>query len=180
MYFFGILFILQLLLLFMCHSSWDIRKAAYGCTKRILFSAPKLFEILVVEYSENLTVVGEKVLAKSRYKFYECVYSLLLHSIIYMGRVLLTIDFNYVICSDTENSLDTQVAFVPSVEVLVKALMVISSGVFAAAPSSCIRLLFCSHHPCLVGTAKKDAVWKVSQLGLCRIVDLLCCYLVHF
>nr|XP_043618177.1 protein ILITYHIA [Erigeron canadensis] len=122
--------LMQLILTFLCHSSWDIRKAAYGCTKRILSAAPKLFEVLLAEYSEYLTVVGEKVLAKS---------------------------------SETENSSDTQVAFVPSVEVLVKALMVISSGVLAATPVSCIQLLFCSHHPCLVGTAKKDAVWKRLQ-----------------
>lgn len=122
--------LMQLLLTFLCHSSWDIRKAAYGCTKKILSVAPKLFEILLVEYSDYLTVVGEKVLAKM---------------------------------NETENSLDAQVAFVPSVEVLVKALMVISSGVMTAAPSSCIRLIFCSHHPCLVGTAKKDAVWKRLQ-----------------
>ncbi|PWA68142.1 ILITYHIA [Artemisia annua] len=122
--------LMQLLLTFLCHSSWDIRKAAYGCTKRILSASPKLFEILLVEYSDYLTVVGEKVLAKS---------------------------------SETETSLDTQVAYLPSVEVLVKALLVISSGVVAAAPSSCIRLIFCSHHPCLVGTARKDAVWKRLQ-----------------
>ncbi|KAI7734032.1 hypothetical protein M8C21_026549, partial [Ambrosia artemisiifolia] len=111
-------------------SFWDIRKAAYSCTKKILSAAPRLFEILLIEYSEYLTVVGEKVLAKS---------------------------------SETENSLDTPGAFVPSVEVLVKALLVISFGVLAAGPSSCIRLIFCSHHPCLVGTAKKDAVWKRLQ-----------------
>ncbi|XP_071733980.1 protein ILITYHIA [Rutidosis leptorrhynchoides] len=121
--------LMQLILVFLCHSSWDIRKAAYDCTKKILSSAPKLFEILLVEYSENLTVVAEKVLKSGV----------------------------------TENSMDTQVAYVPSVEVLVKALMVISSGVLAAAPSSCVRLLLCTHHPCLVGTAKKDAVWKRLQ-----------------
>ncbi|KAJ9546026.1 hypothetical protein OSB04_025733 [Centaurea solstitialis] len=122
--------LMQLILTFLCHSSWDIRKAAYGCTKRILSANPKLFETLLVEYSTYLNVVGEKVLAK---------------------------------LSDSENSSDAQGAFVPSVEVLVKALMVISSGILAAAPSSCIRLIFISHHPCLVGTAKNDAVWKRMQ-----------------
>ncbi|KVI07286.1 Armadillo-like helical [Cynara cardunculus var. scolymus] len=122
--------LMQLILTFLCHSSWDIRKAAYGCTKKILSAAPKLFETLLIEYSDHLNVVGEKVLAK---------------------------------LSDTETSSDAQIAFVPSVEVLVKALMVISSGILAAAPSSCIRLIFISHHPCLVGTAKNDAVWKRLQ-----------------
>ncbi|KAD4888101.1 hypothetical protein E3N88_20174 [Mikania micrantha] len=122
--------LMQLILTFLCHSSWDIRKAAYSCTKKILAAAPRLFEILLMEYSEYLTVVGGKVIAKS---------------------------------SETENSSDTPVVFVPSVEVLVKALLVISSGVLAAAPSSCIHLIFCSHHPCLVGTTKKDTVWKRLQ-----------------
>ncbi|KAL4557543.1 hypothetical protein LXL04_035724 [Taraxacum kok-saghyz] len=122
--------LMQLIITFLCHSSWDIRKAAYGCTKKILSAAPKLFDTLLIEYSDYLTVVGEKVIAK---------------------------------LSDTENSVDAQVGFVPSVEVLVKGLMVISSGVMSSAPSSCIRLIFCSHHPCLVGTAKKDAVWKRMQ-----------------
>ncbi|MFS7937446.1 putative armadillo-like helical, translational activator Gcn1, TOG domain-containing protein [Helianthus anomalus] len=122
--------LMQLIIVFLCHSNWNIRKAAYSCTKKVLSAAPRLFEILLIEYSEYLTVVGEKVLAKS---------------------------------SEMENSPDSSGAFVPSVEVLVKALLVISSGVLAAAPSSCIRLIFCSHHPCLVGTAKKDTVWKRLQ-----------------
>lgn len=65
-------------------------------------------------------------------------------------------------CSDTENSLDPQVPFLPSVEVLVKALVLISSTALAAAPSTSMRIIFCSHHPCVVGTAKRDTVWRVS------------------
>lgn len=157
---------MQLLLTFLCHSSWDIRKAAYGCTKRILSASPKLFEILLVEYSDYLTVVGEKVLAKSRYNFYDSNNS---HCQFLLEPIFCWRSDDHVIiwtmyCSETESSLDAQVAYLPSVEVLVKALLVISSGVVAAAPSSCIRLIFCSHHPCLVGTARKDAVWKVSYL----------------
>ncbi|KAL4637780.1 hypothetical protein ACB092_03G100700 [Castanea dentata] len=62
--------------------------------------------------------------------------------------------------SDTEISVDPQVPFLPSVEVLVKALVLISSAAVAADPSSSVRVLFCSHHPCVVGTAKRDAVWR--------------------
>lgn len=69
--------------------------------------------------------------------------------------------------SETDNSLDTQVPFLPLVEVSVKALLVISSVALPAAPSAATRVLFCAHHPYLVGTAKRDAVWKVNlSLGL--------------
>ncbi|XP_065852916.1 protein ILITYHIA [Euphorbia lathyris] len=73
--------------------------------------------------------------------------------------------------SDTDNPLDNQVPYLPSVEVLVKALIVISSATSAASPILSAQILFCSHHPCLVGTGKKDAVWKrvrkcLQKLGL--------------
>lgn len=70
---------------------------------------------------------------------------------------------NFNVCSDMENSLDPQVPFLPSVEVLVKALVLISSTALAAAPSSSMRIIFCSHHPCVVGTAKRDTVWRVND-----------------
>ncbi|GMP21854.1 hypothetical protein CsSME_00000112 [Camellia sinensis var. sinensis] len=62
-----------------------------------------------------------------------------------------------------KSTLDAQIPFLPSVEVLVKALIVISSAVLAATPSACVQLLFCSHHPFLVGTAKRNAVWRRLQ-----------------
>ncbi|KAI9185460.1 hypothetical protein LWI28_007508 [Acer negundo] len=79
--------------------------------------------------------------------------------------------------SDTDNSLDTQVPFLPSIEVLVKALLVISSVVLAAAPSVSARVIFCSHHPCIVGTAKGDAVWRrlhkcLRTLGF-NVIDIV-------
>lgn len=55
-----------------------------------------------------------------------------------------------------------QAPLVPSVEVLVKALIVISLAAAAGSPSTWIdRAIFCSHHPSIVGTGKRDAVWKV-------------------
>lgn len=48
-----------------------------------------------------------------------------------------------------------QVLFLPSVEVMVKALVVIASVVSASAPDACVQLLLCSHHPCIIGTGKK-------------------------
>ncbi|KAI3459061.1 hypothetical protein Pfo_015724 [Paulownia fortunei] len=62
--------------------------------------------------------------------------------------------------SDTENVIDSQVPFLPPVEVLVKALVVIASAVSASTPNACMQLLVCSHHPYIVGTGKKDAVWR--------------------
>ncbi|KAM2313938.1 hypothetical protein ACFX1S_027028 [Malus domestica] len=66
---------------------------------------------------------------------------------------------------ETDNSLDTQVPFLPLVEVSVNALLVISSVALPAAPSAATRVLFCAHHPYLVGTAKRDAVWKFLVEG---------------
>jgi hypothetical protein len=68
----------------------------------------------------------------------------------------------FFVFSDTENSLDPQVPFLPSVEVLVKAFILISSVALAAGPSSFVRVVFCSHHPCIVGTGKRDAIWRVN------------------
>ncbi|KAA8538955.1 hypothetical protein F0562_025647 [Nyssa sinensis] len=122
--------LLQFTLYLLCHPSWDIRRVAYDSTKKIIAATPQLSEALLLEFSNYLSVVGEKIL--------------------------------FLKTSD-EISLDAQVPSLPSVEVLVKALLVISSSVLAAAPSGCMRLIFCSHHPCLVGTAKRDAVWRRLQ-----------------
>lgn len=80
------------------------------------------------------------------------------------------------VCSDTENSLDAQVPFLPSVEVLVKALIVISSEALAAVPSAIMQIIFCSHHPCIVGTGKRNAVWRVYIFFI--ILDYLVLYIL--
>ncbi|KAK9292309.1 hypothetical protein L1049_020274 [Liquidambar formosana] len=123
--------LLQLVLYLICHPNWDIRKVAFNATKKIINAAPQLSEALLLEFTNFLSLVGEKI------------------------HLLNT--------SDTENTLDPQVPFLPSVELLVKALVVISSAALAADPSACIQVLFCSHHPCIVGTAKRDAVWRRVQ-----------------
>lgn len=69
--------------------------------------------------------------------------------------------------SEAESVSDSQLPFLPSVEVLVKALVVLASAVSASAPDYCVQLLLCSHHPSIVGTGKRDVVWKVSFLILC-------------
>ncbi|POO02948.1 Proteasome component Ecm29/Translational activator Gcn [Trema orientale] len=62
--------------------------------------------------------------------------------------------------SDTDNSLDAQVPFLPSIEVSVKAVIVISSTALAVDPTSSMQVMICAHHPYVVGTAKRDAVWR--------------------
>ncbi|KAK4487622.1 hypothetical protein RD792_005728, partial [Penstemon davidsonii] len=119
---------LQFILFLLCHPNWDIRKAAYGTTRKILAASPLLAKAILFEFSNYLTVVGEKA-------------------------TLLRL-------SDTENLVDSQVPVLPTVEVLVKALVVIASAVSSSAPDACLQLLSCAHHPYLVGTGKKDAVWK--------------------
>ncbi|CAN6579161.1 unnamed protein product [Malus baccata var. baccata] len=54
-----------------------------------------------------------------------------------------------------DNSLDTQVPFLPLVEVSVKALLVISSVALPTAPSAATRVLFCAHHPYLGWNCKE-------------------------
>ncbi|XAR48876.1 hypothetical protein NMG60_11031843 [Bertholletia excelsa] len=120
--------LLQFIFYLLCHPSWDIRRAAYDSTKKIIGAAPQLSECILLEFSNYLSVIGEKVLQLKS--------------------------------SDAESTLDTQASFIPSPEVLVKALIVISTAVLAATPNSCVQLILCSHHPCLVGTAKRNAVWK--------------------
>ncbi|GAV70348.1 DUF3554 domain-containing protein, partial [Cephalotus follicularis] len=112
----------------MCHPSWDVRKMTFDATRKIISAAPQLSGDLLLEFSNFLSVVGERVLFSKT--------------------------------SDADNSLDNQVPFLPSVEVLVKSLAVISSAALAKSSSVSARLLLCSHHPCLVGNVKRDAVWK--------------------
>ncbi|XP_050224461.1 protein ILITYHIA [Mercurialis annua] len=136
---FPVKLLLQLVVFLLCHPSWDIRKMAHNAARKIVCSVPQLSEALVTEFTNFLSVVGDRVaLLKSR---------------------------------DTDSSIDTQIPFIPSVEVLVKALVVISSATCANSPSISMQILLCSHHPCVVGTAKKDAVWKrvrkcLQTLGL--------------
>lgn len=58
--------------------------------------------------------------------------------------------------------------FLPSIEVSVKALVVISSAALAVDPSVSMQVLLCAHHPYIVGSAKRDAVWKVNNFSTDR------------
>ncbi|GFQ06493.1 hypothetical protein PHJA_002793300 [Phtheirospermum japonicum] len=66
--------------------------------------------------------------------------------------------------SDTKSVTDSQVPFLPPVEVLVKALVDIASALSASAPNAAfVLLLCCSHHPHIIGTRKKNYVWRRVQ-----------------
>ncbi|XP_057795440.1 protein ILITYHIA-like [Salvia miltiorrhiza] len=121
---------LQLILFLLCHPNWEIRKAAYGTSRKILGASHLLAEAILLEFLNYLSVVGEKTIILKM--------------------------------SDAENVTDSQVHFLPSVEVLVKALVVIAPVVSARGPYACVQLLLCLHHPCIIGTGKKNAVWRVS------------------
>uniref|UniRef100_A0A6N2KG60 TOG domain-containing protein n=1 Tax=Salix viminalis TaxID=40686 RepID=A0A6N2KG60_SALVM len=111
---FSVKLLFQLMVFLLCHPSWDVRRMSYGATRKIITAIPLLSELLLLEFTNFLSVVGERL-------------SLL----------------------GPDNSLDAQAAFVPSVEVLVKALTVISCATLAASPSVSAHVIFCSHHPCM-------------------------------
>ncbi|XP_056168131.1 protein ILITYHIA isoform X1 [Syzygium oleosum] len=76
--------------------------------------------------------------------------------------------------SDTENTLDTHLPNVPAVEVLVKAFIMVSSATLAAAPSVCVQVILCAHHPYIIGSGKRDTVWKRLQKCLKTLgVDII-------
>lgn len=70
--------------------------------------------------------------------------------------------------SDSENSVDPQMPFLPSTEVLVKGLLLIAPAAIASSPTMSSQLLFCSHHPCVIGTGCSNSVWKRLQRNLKR------------
>ncbi|XP_027348848.1 protein ILITYHIA isoform X2 [Abrus precatorius] len=149
---FSIRLMLQLMIFFICHPSWDIRRMAYNVARKVISSAPQLSEDLFLEFSKYLTLIGEKLLALK--------------------------------ISDTDISLDPQVPFIPSVEVLVKALLIMSPAALKHAPDSFVRILLCSHHPSIVGSAKRDAAWK--RLSKCLqthgfdVIDIISANVVNF
>lgn len=79
--------------------------------------------------------------------------------------------------SGTESTPDVNIPTLPSVEILVKALLAITSAVSPASSSVCGQLLCCSHHPFLVGTSRRDTVWrrlqKCLQLRGLDVIDLV-------
>ncbi|XP_038891106.1 protein ILITYHIA [Benincasa hispida] len=62
--------------------------------------------------------------------------------------------------SDIEYSLDSQIPHLLSTEVLVKSLFVISRAATTTTSRDSFLIMLCSHHPSLVGTVKRDNIWK--------------------
>uniref|UniRef100_A0A0D9VYB3 TOG domain-containing protein n=1 Tax=Leersia perrieri TaxID=77586 RepID=A0A0D9VYB3_9ORYZ len=68
--------------------------------------------------------------------------------------------------SDTDNTADSQLPFIPSTEVLVKCLLLVAPYAVHHSPRSYSRLLLCSHHPCISSSDRPAGVWKRLQRRL--------------
>lgn len=63
--------------------------------------------------------------------------------------------------SDSENFGESQLPFVPSVELLVKGLFLLAVPALAVGSAeTCTKLIFCAHHPCLSLSGHQNSVWK--------------------
>ncbi|CAL4935623.1 unnamed protein product [Urochloa decumbens] len=67
---------------------------------------------------------------------------------------------------DVDSSLDSQLPFIPSTEILVKCLLLIAPYAVVHSPRSYSRLILCSHHPCLSSSASPDGAYKRLQRRL--------------
>lgn len=66
-FYYLILHFLQFVLFTLFHPNWNIRKVAYGSSKKILAAVPQLSEVILLEFSKYLCVVSEKAfLMKAR------------------------------------------------------------------------------------------------------------------
>lgn len=54
---------MQLMIFFICHLRWDIRRKAYDVARKIITSSPQLSGDLFLEFSKYLSLVGDKILA---------------------------------------------------------------------------------------------------------------------
>ncbi|XP_078182456.1 putative protein kinase regulator ILITHYIA isoform X2 [Carex rostrata] len=68
--------------------------------------------------------------------------------------------------SESENSGDPQLLFIPSTEVLVRCLLLIAPYAVAASKSSYSCVMLCSHHPCITSLSHPKGVWKRLQRTL--------------
>ncbi|KAL3636484.1 eIF-2-alpha kinase activator GCN1 [Castilleja foliolosa] len=64
---------------------------------------------------------------------------------------------------DTGSVIDSQVPFLPPIEVLVKTLIVIASSLSASTPNAFVQLQFCSHHLHIIGTGKRITLVGLSS-----------------
>ncbi|KAJ8498675.1 hypothetical protein OPV22_009227 [Ensete ventricosum] len=90
---------------------------------------------------------------------------------------LITEKMLYQKLNEVESWQDMQMPFLPSVEVLVKCLLLIAPAAVSSLPRSYSQLIFCSHHPCIASTGTSNEVWKRLQRNLHRrgynVVDIV-------
>ncbi|CAL4927024.1 unnamed protein product [Urochloa decumbens] len=67
---------------------------------------------------------------------------------------------------DVDSSSDSQLPFIPSIEILVKCLLLIAPYAVVHSPRSYSRLILCSHHPCISSSASPDGAYKRLQRRL--------------
>ncbi|URD74488.1 hypothetical protein MUK42_09064 [Musa troglodytarum] len=79
--------------------------------------------------------------------------------------------------NEVESWQDMQMPFLPSVEVLVKCLLLIAPAAVSSLARSYSQLIICSHHPCIASTGTTNEVWKRLQRNLHRrgynIIDIV-------
>lgn len=70
--------VLQLMIFFICHPCWEVRRMNYDTTRRIVSAAPQLTEPLLVEFMNFTSVVEEKL----------CISKLRCNSFLYTPLIL--------------------------------------------------------------------------------------------
>lgn len=78
--------------------------------------------------------------------------------------------------SEVESWQDMQMPFLPSVEVLVKCLLLIAPAAVSSSARSYSQLIFCSHHPCIASTGTSNEVWKVGAYSF----EVVICFCISF
>ncbi|CAN6228831.1 unnamed protein product [Urochloa humidicola] len=148
--YFSIQSLLQLLIYLVCHPSWEVRKAAYDATKKILSNSTGLVEDTLFLFTDWLSLVGERVRLRDRLSVLEQ--------------------------SDKDSSSDSELPFFPSIEILVKCLLLIAPYAVVHSLRLYSRLILCSHHPCLSGSASPDGRLqrKLKQQIVLTDISVIC------
>ena len=73
---------LQLIIFLVCHPCWEIRRRAFDATRKIISAAPQLAGTLLIEFTNFLSLVAEKlVISKTRYIIF-CTHTVLILKLI--------------------------------------------------------------------------------------------------
>ena len=77
-----IIVMLQLIIFLVCHPCWEIRRRAFDATRKIISAAPQLAGTLLIEFTNFLSLVAEKlVISKTRYIIF-CTHTVLILKLI--------------------------------------------------------------------------------------------------